>query len=494
MRTLIAFLAFAPATFAGQPDPMIERVENGLLPIAAFALGKVATIDERMRDYGVPGISIAVIDKGRLAWAKAYGVIDAVSGRRVTPATRFQGASISKPVSAMGALLLVQKGLLSVDGDVNDKLLSWRIPASSVARSAITLRMLMNHSSGLAHSNSEGGTPFAVGDKLPTIVETLMGAPPARGGPVLIATPPGERFEYSAAGYEALQQLVEEVSGKPFEEYMRRELFVPLKMASSTFQQPLPKNLVAVAATGHYAGGRPLPGRFRVSPELTVAGLWTTPSDLARYIVSVQRAYAGSSKELLTIDMAREMLRPDANRRGLGPALSGAGESMRFGHDGFNEGFEASFTAYVQEGRGAVVMANSGFAFMLIKEIMDSVARAYAWPEFGPTAQQPPSASLQPQQIVVMPKAVLDVASGFYAAEGWISLRLHASGGHLLLDWPDFGTAEIFATPDGRFLCPPLTFSDVGSPWLQLVRGPTGVIDSIRAADDGSVEFRRMTD
>ncbi len=459
--------------------------------MAAFEVGRPASIEDRMRAYGVPGLSIAVIDQGRLAWAKGYGVADTATGRLVTTSTRFQAASISKPISAVGALLLVQKGSMRLDGDINDKLLTWRIPADSRSTSGVTLRMLLTHTSGLAHAG-EGGAAFSPGDELPTSLETLTGKPPARGGPVVITAPPGERFEYSAAGYEVLQQLVMDVSGQPFDEYMRRKVFVPLKMTSSTFAQPLPPDLSAAASTGYYAGGDPIPGRFRVSPELTVAGLWTTPTDLARYIISVQRAFKGSSGEILTTDMAREMLRPDANHRGLGPALSGAGKDLRFGHEGFNEGFESSFTGYVKEGRGAVVMANAGFSSMLIKEVLRSIAKAYEWPEFGETAQQPPSANLAPQQVAPVPRAVLDHASGVFVAEWGIEIRLRASGGRLFLEWPGFGSAEIFATADGRFFSPPLIFSDVGSPWLQFMARPDGTIDRIRAADDGSVQLRRV--
>jgi hypothetical protein len=256
--------------------------------------------------------------------------------------------------------------------------------------------------------------------------------------------------------------------------------------------QPLPESLRSIAASGHYAGGRALSGRFRVSPELTRAGLWSTPTDIAKYIISVQKSYGGSIEKPLRASVAAEMLSPGLGSRGLGPAISGAGQSVRFGHDGFNEGFEASFAAYVHEGRGAVVMTNSGFAFMLIKEILDSISRVYAWPSYGPTEQQPPAANIHQQAVTPVPQRTLAATPGKYKIGDRLKFEIHSRGHRLFIDWPGYGIAEIFATSDGRFFCPQLTFSDLGSPWLRFVNGRNGLTTKILADDDGSLELSRI--
>jgi hypothetical protein len=186
------------------------------------------------------------------------------------------------------------------------------------------------------------------------------------------------------------------------------------------------------------------------------------------------------------------MLRAGLGSRGLGPAISGEGQWIRFGHDGFNEGFEASFTAYVHEGRGAVVMANSGFAFMLIKEILDSISRVYAWPAYGATTQQPPAASIRQQLVRSVPPLVLTTSPGRYRLGDSLTFQIFARDGRLFIDWPGAGIAEVFATAGGRFFCPQLTFSELGSPWLQLVSDRQGRVTKIRADDDGSVEIPRI--
>src|SRR6202043_1756151 len=129
----------------------------------------------------------------------------------------------------------------------------------------------------------------------------------ARSGAVTVVSFPGRSFAYSGAGYEVLQQLIADVSGRPFEQYMQANVLGPIGMTKSTFAQPLSSRLQVSAATGYYSGGAPLPGRFRVSPELTVAGLWTTPTDIARYIVNVQRSYEGLAHEPLNEATTLEM-------------------------------------------------------------------------------------------------------------------------------------------------------------------------------------------
>ena len=444
-------------------DPHIRQVEQGLLPVAAIHPGVTTGIEDRMRAYGVPGLSIAVIDGGRIMWAKGYGVADTVSRRPVTPETLFQAASISKPVSALGALLLVQQGRIQLDASANHALRSWKIPDNAIARGdAVTVRMLLNHTDGLEH-----------------------------GTGVSLVSVPGKTFAYSAAGYEVLQQLVTDVSSLTFEQYMQSAVFAPLGMKNSTFEQPLPESLRSRAATGHYAGGERLPGNYRLGPKLAVAGLWTTPTDVARYIISVQRSYAGAKGEPLAPETTRQMLTPGMGSRGLGPVISGSGGSGRFGHDGFNEGFESSFAAYESRGQGAIVMTNSGFAFMLIKEVLSSVSRAYGWSDYGATTQQPPAATIEQQPVSAVSPSTLTAIVGHYAL-GDTRITLSRSHGRLLLGWPTNGVAEVFATPDGRLFCAPLIFSDVGSPWLKLVRDSKGRVTKVLAGDDGSIELARL--
>jgi CubicO group peptidase (beta-lactamase class C family) len=466
---LIAAVGLLPSAVPAAPDAVpadrAELVETGLLPATATKghLGAHVSIADRMRAYGVEGLSVAVIDGGHIAWAKGYGFADVGARRPVTPETLFQAASISKPLTTVGALLLVEQGKLALDADVNRYLRKWKIPQNALtAAHPVTLRTLLDHSSGLT---DYAGPNYRPGESVPTLIQTLR----SHADEIRVASVPGQEYRYSGMGFAVLQELMEEVTGESLAAYMQSAVLAPLGMTHSTFEEPVSLRWLRLAARGYYAGGEPLPGDYRLGPELAVAGLWTTPSDLARFIIALQEAYAGGRRRLLTPEMAKQMLSVQIAYRGLGVVLSGGGDDTRFGHDGFNEGFEATFAAYVHHSQGAVVMANSGFSYMLIKEVMASIARAYRWPHYEATNQWPPAAKNTQQEVTALPHDILSAAAGEYALGEGTRITLLTKGDRLFLYWPGNGEAEVFHTPDGSYYCPPLTFSELGDPRLGFV-------------------------
>lgn len=152
LRAAAAVAAVLPLALAAQvPNSQAQhvvRIESSLRP-GPIVSGNQTTIDARMRALHVPAVSIAVVDSGRIIWAKAYGVADVETNRAATTLTRFQAASMSKPVASMGALRLVQDGKLALDTDVNSLLRSWKLPANALtATTPVTLRMLLTHTAG----------------------------------------------------------------------------------------------------------------------------------------------------------------------------------------------------------------------------------------------------------------------------------------------------------------------------------------------------------
>jgi CubicO group peptidase (beta-lactamase class C family) len=471
-------------------DLRIHSVEFGLLPITSAKenMGVTAGIRERMRDFGTLGLSVAVVEGGRLAWAHGYGVADSKSRRPVTAETLFQAASISKPLTAMGVLALVQSGKLNLDQDVNQYLKSWKVPENQFTQTnKVTLRLLLSHTAGVADIDFPDRGP---NDPLPTLVQILNGAPPAKNKPISIDAAPGGHHLYSRGGYDITQQLLMDVSAEPFQDFMQTVVLDPLGMTHSSFRQPLPPSLSRIAATPHLAGGARILEEFR-TPEMAMAGLWSTPSDLAQYLIGIQRALSGSNDGIVGRHLTKEMLTPQKGYHGLGPVISGEGETVRFGHDGFNEGFISSMVGYERFGQGAVVMANSGFSFMLIKEVLDSIARAYKWQNYDFTNMQPPDASLPQQEVIRVPQELIKASIGQYRLDNEDAFSVFEKKQHLFIDWPGEGEAEIFATPSGRMFCASLPF---GSPWLTFVRANKGkkIVTKILAAHDGSQAFLRV--
>lgn len=372
-----------PAAAAGGPSNAHTRYVEANLHLPVIQPGeKPHSLAERMRTYDVPGISVAVIHRGKLDWARGWGVRDAATCAPVTPDTAFQAASISKVATAMIALRLVEQGKLALDQDINQFLRSWQLPRDPKrAPDGVTLRQLLSHTAGLGVHGFAGYLPDAT---LPTPVQILDGEPPANSGAVRSTQPAGAQWTYSGGGYVLTQLALSEMGGMPFAELAQRELLRPLGMTRSAYAQPPSAAIRADMAFAH-AQGRPIPGNYHVYPELGPAGLWTNAGDLARLMIDVQASAAGKKGHSLSPAMAREMLTPILGNWGLGPMVYSDG-SRRFGHDGLNEGFQSFMIAYVDKGEGVVVLTNGGQGRRLIDEVVRAIATDYGWKDIAAPA------------------------------------------------------------------------------------------------------------
>jgi CubicO group peptidase (beta-lactamase class C family) len=339
-----------------------------------------AYVREQMARRRISGASLAIIQDGRIVVARAYGVVDETSRAPVTTATLFQAGSISKPVSALGALHLVEAGRLSLDGDVNAKLTSWKVPDNPFTTTEkVTLRRLLSHSAGVTVHGFPG---YDAAEPGPSLVQVLDGAPPTNTRPIRVDTTPGAISRYSGGGFTIMQQMMIDVTGTPFPRFMQETVLGPIGMTSSSFEQPQPAPRAALTATGYYADRTPVRGRWHVYPEMAAAGLWTTATDLARFAIEVQETLAGKGHGVISPAMARQYLTVQKGSSGLGIALRGSGGTLSFSHGGRDEGFDAQLVAFVS-GQGAVIMINANDNSRFMGRILDFIGRAYGWPEGG---------------------------------------------------------------------------------------------------------------
>jgi len=342
-----------------------------------------------MRSRGIPGLSVAVIDDFKIVWAKGYGVTEKGGSTPVTPRTLFLAGSISKPVAALGALALVDRGVLSLDADVNDHLTSWKPPANAFTRDRkVTLGLILDHTAGFTGGDFFPG--YAVGKPVPTLPQILRGEGPATNPAVTVGFAPGSQWRYSGDGYLVAQQLMIDATGKPFPTLMRELVFDPLGLRDTTFEQPLGLERAAAAAAGVFASGAAVPDRWHVQPEMAAGGLWTTPSDLARVAIEVARASAGKSSRVLSRATAAAMIAPHwekgvANILGTpqSPDAMGygffVGDRHRFGHVGGNVGYQATLVMFADSGRGVVVMTNSDIGLSAGNALVNRIAQVYGW-------------------------------------------------------------------------------------------------------------------
>ena len=335
------------------------------------------TIQEMMKLFHVPGVSIAVVRDFKVQWTKTYGAADVVTDAPVTQETRFQAASISKPVTAFAVLRAVDSGKLSLDEDVNNYLKSWKVPVNEYTEGGVTLRALLSHTSGTGDGfGFPGYNPSA---KLPTLEQVLDGKPPSNVGPVFWERPPFTAQKYSGGGIEIVQVVLQDAYGKPFAEIMQELVLGPVGMANSTYEQPLPATADQSAARAHDKDGKVMDAKWHVYPEQAAAGLWTTPTDLAKLGIEVQKALRGESK-LLSRRTALEMVAPTGTGPfAIGFAIEKRGEGWYFVHDGSNWGFRSDLAMHRLKGYGIVVMTNSDSGGQIITAIEARVAAAANW-------------------------------------------------------------------------------------------------------------------
>lgn len=380
---VLPILAFMGACGGPSVDPEVVAEIAAALRSSDAGPGRAPApdfaLDERLAHHGVPGLSIALVDGGRLLWARGFGTRRADATDPITPATLFQAASISKPIAATGMLRMVDDGRLDLDRSVEAYLTSWRMPEGrQSAEHPVTLRRIASHSAGFTVRGFPG---YAEGERIPTVPEILRGGPPANTSSVRVGKLyPGETYRYSGGGYVVMQLIMTDVSRESFSQLMRELVLTPLGMERSTFTQPLPAQLWDQAAVGHDENGNPLEGRWRTYPELAAAGLWTTPTDLMSWAQELAAIRNGDS-EFLSRELVVEMLTPQMRSAGLGPMLSGTGEAFHFSHSGGNRGFRGTVIHYPETGQGAAILTNGDNGALLGREVLAALAEVYGWPE-----------------------------------------------------------------------------------------------------------------
>jgi CubicO group peptidase (beta-lactamase class C family) len=433
----VALLA-APIPLSAQPvadSAGMMRTVGALRPAVDVEGRPVqrGSLAERMAHHRVPGVSIAVVDGGRIVWAGGFGVREAGGADSVTASTLFQAASVSKVIAATATLRLADQGRLDLDADVNRYLTSWKVPENRfTAREKVTLRRILSHSAGLTVHGFRGYPP---GDAGPTLLQVLEGRAPALRVPVRVDTVPGSITRYSGGGTTVQQLVLTEVAGQAFPSLMRHLVFLPLGMWHSTFERPLPPGVEARVAFGHDAEGRTVFGSL--GPEMAAGGLWTTPTDLVRWAMAIDEALDGAPGGILSREMAAQMLTRQSDGYGLGPELEGEGRTLRFGHGGSNPGYRAQLTYFPHTGQGVAILVNGDNGDPLIDEIQRTVAAEYRWPALTP--------------LHVTPVTLDDAAAGALAGEYALRLpgarqpapaQLAYDGGRWML------TAPMFQGPD----------------------------------------------
>jgi len=314
-------------------------------------LGPILRLDlpRRMANLKIPAVSVAATADGRAIETAAFGPVD--------NQTMFQAASISKAVFAVAVMRLHEQGRLDIDAPTGAlRLHGWKVP--------VTLRQLLSHTAG---ANVHGFDGYPAGASLPTVEQILRGAPPANSPKVKLKRLPGTCYDYSGGGFVLAQGIVTDTLGLDFHTLLRDLVLEPCGMRHSTFEQELPPG--ARFASGYRADYRRVEGHYMRMPELAAAGLWTTPADLVRLSLELQRALRGESA-LLRREALEMMLTPVKGSYGLGFELEGD----IFGHSGSNVGYKSYWRMGRRSGAVAfMVNAEGPGVSALLNELTDAI-------------------------------------------------------------------------------------------------------------------------
>jgi CubicO group peptidase (beta-lactamase class C family) len=417
----------------------IQKVETGLINPVYLEGDSTWTIGERMKRYHVPGVSIAVINDGKIEWEKSYGVMDEETKEPVTNETLFQAGSISKPVAAYGALKIVEEGKIDLNENVNTYLKTWHLPDNEFTKTKkVALKHLLSHTGGLTVHGFLGYSPDL---PVPTLVQVLDGTPPANSPPIRVDKVPEESFRYSGGGYTVMQQMLIDTEGKPFPEILKTKVLSPLGMTHSTYEQPLPPEELKKAATGYLPNGAMTKGKRHTYPEMAAAGLWTTAGDLARFAVNLQHTLQNNNGDVLSKAMTEKMVTPFVSEgNGLGLFIDKRKDDTYVGHGGWDEGFSSQMTVHRDKGYGVVVLTNSNHP-EFIDELIRAVARAYDWSNYVPVYKTQP-----------LNEATMDKVIGRYQNGPDDVLIIYKEGNRLLYKDLFIQPMELFAISDSTFI------------------------------------------
>ena len=391
-RGLVVPLLLSGTASVGADDS-VDRVLRSLQP-AVHVEGRPPlrwTIVERMQQHHTPGLSVAVVDQGRITWARGFGVQKAGGEEPVTPATMFQAASISKAIAATATLRLADEAKLDLDADVNQYLVSWKVPENAfTGQEKVTLRRILSHTAGV---NVHGFRGYMPDGEIPTVLQVLEGEAPAKNEPIRVVAVPGTITKYSGGGTVIQQLVLSDVTKSTFPKLMQETVLSPLGMHDSTFEHPLPAEIRSRVAEGHNDEASVIRGGWRIGPESAAGWLWSTPTDLMRWAIAIDASRQGNPRAILSPKTAAQMLTLQKDQYGLGPLLEGSGRAFRFSHGGSNPGYTAQLIYFPESGQGAAIMVNTGTADVLIEELTRAIATEYKWPALQPASVKPAALS-----------------------------------------------------------------------------------------------------
>ena len=359
--TLIVLILFIISCSTKTKKQVISNVKK-INTISKDSLDKA--VNEMMKKYKVPGVSVGIIISGKLDTTFCYGLSQEQTENEVNSNTIFSVGSISKVVNALLILRLVEVGKLDLDTDVNEYLKDWKVEMNEFTKeSPVTLRHILSHTAGFS---VHGFGNYYPNEKLPNTLQILNGDKPAKNDKIELIHPVGTEYDYSGGGITVSQKIIEDITGMSYEKAAQELLLNPLNLKRTSFENPLPQSLGNIAKA-HNQDGKltSLPRGYQAMPEKAAAGLWTTPSDLSKLLglIVFDNIYiSADSREDMTT-------RAKNSEFGLGPYVDNLDGKKVVVHNGVNDSYGAKFNLYWDEKTGYIIFANGTNGYEMIREL-----------------------------------------------------------------------------------------------------------------------------
>ncbi|WP_316802498.1 serine hydrolase [Pedobacter nototheniae] len=478
IQLALAFSLFIFSKSAAQSTVQnrIRQVENGLTENLQTGDSGPMNLQERMKYYKVNGLSIAVIKDYKIDFVKAYGMANVALKIPVSDQTLFQAASISKSINGVAILKLFKDRNLDLYADINDYLKSWKFPYDSLSNGKkINTANLLSHTAGL---NVHGFGGYEQGKPLPSLIEILDGKSPANSDAVRTVSPPGVRQQYSGGGVTITQLMLTDIAGEPYEKYLAEQVLKPLGMFNSTFSQPPLKVRKELFSNGYDVDGKEIPGKYHIYPEQAAAGLWTNPTELAKYIIETQLSYEGKSCKVLDQNSTRLRLNPYMNKDGaaLGVFIEDYDGVKYFGHGAANEGFRGGYYGSLEGGNGLVVMVNSDNG-EIIQELINSISTVYGFKGLNKTKKI---------TLAEVSDNDLDSYLGKYQLKPQLVLTISREGKKLYVQATGQSRIEAFAETNNKF------FFKVIQARMEFVKDEHGLIKEMIFTQGPTIHAKKL--
>ncbi|OAB39566.1 hypothetical protein PMSM_00065 [Paenibacillus macquariensis subsp. macquariensis] len=347
-------------------------------------------VEQLLTRYRVPGISVAVFRNGKLELTRGHGLLEYGMRGSVNVNTIFHACSISKMITAIGVLRLVDKGVLRLDENVASYLKSWELSESEYTNGKqITLASLLAHQGGFM-DHEESFDAFTFDTSYPTLDDLLLGSTNYNPTPVQVSYLPENQFIYSDYGYCIVEKVIEDCCGRSFSSVMKELVFEPLNLTRTFFRNyqdetDSMRTLMKMSAAGHNEYREVVLGKHPFYPNLAGAGLWTSPREMAHIAISIIEAWNGGTSAILSLDMARMMLSGFGCDKsiGLGVFVPQANEGECFVSKGWGVGYQCMLVAFPRIQAGIVVMTNSDPGVSqeesLVGEVIHKCCNQFGW-------------------------------------------------------------------------------------------------------------------